>query len=122
MINETKACNTCGKELPLNDFYQLRSSKDGRHNKCKQCTLEAQKQRKQKRLKIQNPPEERHPAYKRLKMQHGNSSAEFYLRLVNRGLDPKTAERLAAAAYNDNGRYCHLRDTVAIKRRLMEFS
>lgn len=34
---ETKICKNCGKELPITEFYQVSSMKDGRDNTCKNC-------------------------------------------------------------------------------------
>ena len=37
---ESKICSNpkCGKEKPLSDFYKNKGMKDGRVNKCKECT------------------------------------------------------------------------------------
>lgn len=33
----TKVCSKCGKELPIDEFYIRKASKDGRDYKCKDC-------------------------------------------------------------------------------------
>ena len=33
----TKICSTCGRELPIEEFYIRKASKDGRDYKCKDC-------------------------------------------------------------------------------------
>ena len=32
-----KTCTKCGISKPLDDFYKVKSSKDGRHGACKEC-------------------------------------------------------------------------------------
>ena len=36
-MQETKKCNKCGKELPMDRFYKRSSSRDGYTNTCKDC-------------------------------------------------------------------------------------
>lgn len=43
---KTKACKTCKIEKPLNNFPIQTESKDGRHNKCRECLKEVEKQKK----------------------------------------------------------------------------
>lgn len=38
---ETKVCSKCGRELPITEFYALKTSKDGLQSKCKRCHCEA---------------------------------------------------------------------------------
>lgn len=35
----SKVCCTCKEEKPLQEFYQDKSKRDGRHSKCKRCAL-----------------------------------------------------------------------------------
>ncbi len=45
-MSDTKVCKKCGKELPITEFYEHKTSKDGRLNACKQCVRAyAQKRR-----------------------------------------------------------------------------
>lgn len=40
---ETKICSSCGKELPINDYYQFLDKRIGRivsYGKCKKCERE----------------------------------------------------------------------------------
>jgi NAD-dependent SIR2 family protein deacetylase len=36
----TKKCTTCGRELPVSEFYKNAKSKDGLQSKCKSCMSE----------------------------------------------------------------------------------
>jgi len=36
-MQETKKCNKCGKELPIDSFYKRALNKDGHMNICKDC-------------------------------------------------------------------------------------
>lgn len=38
----TKECNTCGRILPISDFYKEKAAKDGFRNCCKHCYIEKQ--------------------------------------------------------------------------------
>lgn len=40
---ETKVCTKCGRELPLSDFYNNISKKDGKDSICKECDKENRK-------------------------------------------------------------------------------
>ena len=40
---ETKVCPKCGRELPLSDFYNNISKKDGKDSICKECDKENRK-------------------------------------------------------------------------------
>lgn len=46
---ETKVCNHCGRELPLDDFYKNNKSADGRQGVCKDCHREASRKSYAKR-------------------------------------------------------------------------
>lgn len=37
---ETKVCNRCGQELPIDEFYQVPSMKANIDNTCKNCRRE----------------------------------------------------------------------------------
>lgn len=39
-MEKTKVCNTCGRTLPITDFYVRNKSKDGRDYRCKYCSRE----------------------------------------------------------------------------------
>lgn len=41
--NEVKHCKKCGKELPLELFYNDKSFKDGKSRYCRECTYGSQK-------------------------------------------------------------------------------
>lgn len=41
-----RRCRNCGKELPLEDFYQHESSPDGYRAVCKHCYIERQQRKK----------------------------------------------------------------------------
>jgi len=43
-----KRCNHCKLELPLDEFYRLKSSKDGRQRECKVCQNDKRKRRERK--------------------------------------------------------------------------
>lgn len=43
---KTKICNTCKIEKPLKAYPQQTESKDGRHNKCRDCLKAVEKQKK----------------------------------------------------------------------------
>jgi hypothetical protein len=47
---ETKRCSKCGRILPLTDFFQCKSRKDGVQSFCKECHKLANKESKAKRL------------------------------------------------------------------------
>jgi hypothetical protein len=47
MSEQTKVCTgTCGLEKPLSDFHRSKASPDGHKPRCKVCTNEAGRQRK----------------------------------------------------------------------------
>lgn len=50
---ETKVCPKCGRELPLSDFYNDRSKKDGKESNCKECRKEHRENNKEKIKKYQ---------------------------------------------------------------------
>lgn len=53
---ETKVCTRCGKELPVDEFYQVKYKKKAtkyQYSTCKTCTAIEQK----RRYLIQNDPE-----------------------------------------------------------------
>lgn len=37
---ETKVCKTCGKELPIKEFYPKKGALDGLQHQCKECHKE----------------------------------------------------------------------------------
>ena len=37
MSKSVKTCTTCGRVLPLSDFYEDRRNRDGLYSECKQC-------------------------------------------------------------------------------------
>lgn len=37
MEQSTKKCKTCGKSLPLDDFYKHNDNADGKQKDCKTC-------------------------------------------------------------------------------------
>lgn len=41
---KTKVCTCCGRELPLEEFYNNCTRKDGHSSICKKCTLEKNKE------------------------------------------------------------------------------
>lgn len=43
---QTKVCTKCGRELPIEDFYQQNDVAGGRENECKHCYIERQQRRK----------------------------------------------------------------------------
>ncbi len=43
-----KECNTCGRILPINDFYKEKAAKDGHRNYCKHCYIEKQSMKRAK--------------------------------------------------------------------------
>ncbi len=45
---ETKVCPKCGRELPLSDFYNDGSKKDGKESNCKECHKEHLEKNKEK--------------------------------------------------------------------------
>lgn len=45
---ETKVCPKCGRGLPLSDFYNDRSKKDGKESNCKECRKEHLENNKEK--------------------------------------------------------------------------
>ena len=47
----TKVCSQCGRELPIEDFYQHKNAKDGYSTMCKECH--------KKRMKAQNEERKR---------------------------------------------------------------
>lgn len=34
---ESKVCNQCGDEKPIEEFHRIKDNRDGRANKCKAC-------------------------------------------------------------------------------------
>lgn len=55
---ETKVCSKCGRELPISEFYALKTSKDGLQSCCKKChcastTEAARKRRERKRAEAE---------------------------------------------------------------------
>lgn len=52
MIEETKICSVCGKELPLDKFPKSEKGKDGHRTYCRMCQTEKYKKYKHKK-KIQ---------------------------------------------------------------------
>jgi hypothetical protein len=58
-----KACKTCGKVLPLSEFWAREASKDGFSHYCKACFNKKEKERN-KRLKERGFPEDQIPAEK----------------------------------------------------------
>lgn len=43
-MGETKVCKKCGRELPIEEFYRLKTMKDGHMNVCKECFMQQNKQ------------------------------------------------------------------------------
>lgn len=41
---ETKVCTKCGKELPLNEFYNDKMRPDGKKSACRECTNQSQRE------------------------------------------------------------------------------
>lgn len=55
METKTKRCIKCGRELPLDAFYQHKAMKDGYQNECKECSKERFRQyRKKKKKKLKD--------------------------------------------------------------------
>lgn len=50
---ETKVCNHCGRELPLDNFYKKKDAPDGLQRTCKECHREASRKSYAKR-KVEN--------------------------------------------------------------------
>ena len=44
LINKTKICSKCNKELPIDNFYKCNRAKDGLQGWCKECKNGCQKQ------------------------------------------------------------------------------
>lgn len=53
LMEKTKRCFKCGRELPLSEFYKHSQMGDGRLNKCKECTKRDSRERYD--IKIQDP-------------------------------------------------------------------
>lgn len=47
-MQQTKKCNKCGKELPIDSFYKRALNKDGYMNICKECFNEQYFNKKEK--------------------------------------------------------------------------
>lgn len=45
-----KCCNTCGKTLPIEQFYKDKSAKDGHKNTCRECQCNFVKSYRQRNL------------------------------------------------------------------------
>lgn len=48
MSESTKTCTTCGRELPLGQFYRDKRQRDGRYSECKDCTRARRKRDRDK--------------------------------------------------------------------------
>lgn len=46
---KTKKCRTCGRELPLSEYYERRDSKDGLESSCKECRIKDAAEKCQRR-------------------------------------------------------------------------
>ena len=51
---ETKVCNKCGRELPIEQFFKDPKRIDGRKSQCKDCINECQRERRH-RMKEEKP-------------------------------------------------------------------
>lgn len=50
MAEETKICKTCGRELPLSDFYVAPQCNGGYEPSCKECRRKKRKIQEQQRV------------------------------------------------------------------------
>ena len=50
---ETKICKRCGRELPLSEFYETKSCKDGHINVCKECLKQYYQEHKEEKIDYQ---------------------------------------------------------------------
>lgn len=84
-----KKCLSCGRVLPLSNFWRRQASKDGYNPYCRECLLQKDKERDQ-RLKQQGFPEERLPLEKQCRQCLRILPRASFRRncLVPDGLDP----------------------------------
>lgn len=61
MEAKTKVCKSCGKELPILEFYRDRTKKDGHGNECKECRREYQKAYAKQHPRSRKKAAEAHP-------------------------------------------------------------
>lgn len=48
----TKVCSQCGRELPIEDFYEHKNAKDGYSTMCKKCHKERAKAQNEERKRL----------------------------------------------------------------------
>lgn len=77
---ETKVCKKCGRELPIDSFYENKSLKGGHDNCCKECknaySKEWQKKNREKK-KLQAKENERIEFEKKYKIYTNRELAKF---------------------------------------------
>lgn len=51
---ETKVCTKCGRELPLNEFYNDKMRPDGKKSACRECTNQSQRESRARKKDYEN--------------------------------------------------------------------
>lgn len=86
-----RACNTCGEEKPLTDFYKHPFGKDGRAPKCCECTKVAVKANRRARIQYYQAYER-----ERARLPHRVAARTEYAKRVRPTHPEKNALKKAA--------------------------
>lgn len=78
-----KTCCYCKTLQPLNNFHNSSRSKDGKQNRCKECSAELSKSYR-----------ERHPEYARQYVEQNKAKRKAYERMYYEANKPKYLERM----------------------------
>lgn len=112
--HSTKNCNICKKQLPISEFYGLKSSKDGLKAKCKECS-----KRQGKLLREKNPDYKKNYHLENREKILAQAAA-YYAANREREYAKKKAHRLANSEYFAQYRAARRKQSAEYQRNRLE--